>query len=302
MQTNKDLFDLIKETYPLNPSPTFITTTESKLRQTARRLNRKQQLRQFSYTASGLALLIVAISCFIVLDVKEIMINQLNSSGEVNQAFSINEQEPIILIYHTHNQESFLPETHASVPEKAIHESKNITLVGDKLNTALRERNVSAIQDKSDVMQTLKQRGLSFAQSYEVSREMVNHTLEKHASIRFAFDIHRDANRRKATTVHLNGDDFGRIGFVVSASSKNYEDNKKFAEYLHRKFEENYSGLSRGVIVKSKSDSNDQSTYNQELINNSLLLEIGGVDNTLDENYRTVEVLADIIAEYVRNN
>lgn len=44
--TDKDLFDLIKETYPLNPRTDFVFDTEVELREAARKLNRKRSFKR----------------------------------------------------------------------------------------------------------------------------------------------------------------------------------------------------------------------------------------------------------------
>ncbi|WP_141431647.1 stage II sporulation protein P [Bacillus sp. 03113] len=46
---------------------------------------------------------------------------------------------------------------------------------------------------------------------------------------------------------------------------------------------------------------NGQNTYNQDLLDNSVMLEIGGVENTLQEEYRTVNVLAEIIKDILKD-
>ncbi|MBY0121562.1 stage II sporulation protein P [Bacillus sp. S/N-304-OC-R1] len=83
-------------------------------------------------------------------------------------------------------------------------------------------------------------------------------------------------------------------------SSINYEENYRFAELLHNKIEEEYPGLSRGVLVKN--NEYKQNTYNQELFGSSVLLEIGGFENTLQEEYRTADVLAEIIQDILKGD
>lgn len=77
---------------------------------------------------------------------------------------------------------------------------------------------------------------------------------------------------------------------MIGGRNNDYEKNVQLAEQFHDMLEEAYPGLSRGVIVKN-------SMYNQSLSDNSLIIEIGGVDNTLEESYRTAEALADVIAD-----
>lgn len=72
-------------------------------------------------------------------------------------------------------------------------------------------------------------------------------------------------------------------------------ENFKFAELLHNKIEEKYTHLSREVFVKDNPP--NQNTYNQDPFDNSVLLETGGPENTLNEEYRIVDVLSEIIKE-----
>lgn len=73
---------------------------------------------------------------------------------------------------------------------------------------------------------------------------------------------------------------------------KNFE----LAESLHKKLEEKYPGVSRGVVPQGGATNNG--VYNQDLSENLLVLEIGGVDNTLEETYRTVQALVDVFSEH----
>jgi stage II sporulation protein P len=51
-----------------------------------------------------------------------------------------------------------------------------------------------------------------------------------------------------------------------------------------------------------KTTDNVNGEYNQSVAPDSVLIEIGGVDNTLKECYRTADVLAKIIAELYWEN
>ena len=84
---------------------------------------------------------------------------------------------------------------------------------------------------------------------------------------------------------------------VVSKTSDNYEANKEFANRIHKKLEQLYPGLSRGVIEKGV---NPQNTYNQDVHDQSVLLNIGGVENTLVESYRTTDALAEVMKEIIQ--
>ncbi|MFJ5621511.1 stage II sporulation protein P [Peribacillus loiseleuriae] len=296
MQTDKDLFDLIKKTYPLNPRAEFVSATEVKLRHSARKLNRKQTFKRLTVAFSGLILFMLAISWIFFFSGTDVINNTFSSLDENNFSAAVNKHEPLILINHTHNYESFIPEIQVKEPNDAFHESKNITLVGKRLSQDLNEKNINTIHDNRDIMGILKERGLSFAKSYTVSREYLKDTLENNNSIKMVFDIHRDSQKRNATTIKIKEKEYARIEFLVSHSSHNYNENMKFATLLHNKMEEKYPGLSRGVALYT-SKLNKQNTYNQDLLDHSVLLEIGGVENTLEEEYRTADAFAEVIEE-----
>jgi hypothetical protein len=81
MQTDKDLFNLIKETYPLQPRKEFVASTETKLKDTARKMNRRYMMKRVSYVSSGLALCVLAFSWLFFFNGKDIVLNTLSSLG-----------------------------------------------------------------------------------------------------------------------------------------------------------------------------------------------------------------------------
>ena len=58
-----------------------------------------------------------------------------------------------------------------------------------------------------------------------------------------------------------------------------------------------YPGLSRGVIKKEGPNVNG--VYNQDISPNSILIEVGGYENKIDEVYNTINVLGEIIGEII---
>jgi stage II sporulation protein P len=297
MQTDKDLFDLIKEAYPLNPREEFVSNTSHKLKQTARKINRKKRIEQFSIASTSIAICLIAISWFFFYGGKDVISNKQNTVQERNPASITNEniQDPLVYIYQTHNLESFFSESKTNDPNEAFHDTKNITLVGERLSESLKNRGINSIHDKTNTMAILKEKNLPFSESYNVSREPLEEALANNKTIQMVFDIHRDSRKRSETTINLDGKDYSRVTFIVSRKSVNYEVNLKFAELLHSVFEEKFPNLSWGVIVKDEAQ--NQNTYNQDLFGDSVMLEIGGPENTLEEEYRTVDVLSEVIKE-----
>ncbi|MDN4067597.1 stage II sporulation protein P [Paenibacillus vini] len=72
------------------------------------------------------------------------------------------------------------------------------------------------------------------------------------------------------------------------------ETNHKFCDPVQNKLNEKTPRVSKG-IYQDHSSGNGQ--YNQSLAENSAFIEIGGVENKLEENYQMISILADVIHE-----
>ncbi|HZG87329.1 stage II sporulation protein P [Paenibacillus sp.] len=195
----------------------------------------------------------------------------------------------VVFVYHSHPTESFLPELEGADQIDEAYEqedrSKMITAVGERLAASLTELGVGALH--SD--EYYPWRG-----AYNESRKTVKAVMQQHEELQFFFDLHRDSARKEKTALVHEGRTYAKLFFVVGQKNPNYKENQKLAEELHYRVEEKIKGLSRGVVGK-KEGSNGE--FNQSLSPGSILIEVGGVDNTLEEAFRTVDVLAEVIAE-----
>jgi stage II sporulation protein P len=298
MQNDKEIFQTIKESYPLEPRKAFVAKTESELIKAARGISKKRRYKRKLMASFGFMLCMVSAAWLFFFDGTAVINRSLASFLYSDPSPAIVEERPSVYLYHTHNQESFTTETTSNNRTDKTHDdSTNITLVGEKLNQLLADKGINAIHEKRDVSEILKERGWSFQDSYKVSREHLLNVVEEHNSIKIALDIHRDSMKKSFTTLRVGKEDYARIYFIVSKSSNNFEENLKFANLLSRKIEGKVPGISRGVFMKSKENSENQNSYNQDIIHQSVLVNIGGVENTLEEEYRSSEVLAEVIDE-----
>jgi stage II sporulation protein P len=102
--------------------------------------------------------------------------------------------------------------------------------------------------------------------------------------------------RKDSTTIEINEEDYAHLLFVVGTGHEDFERNLSFEEGLDRKLSKQFPGLSKGILQKDSSQGNG--VYNQDVSPNSVIVEIGGVDNTVEELHRTTEALADVISDY----
>ncbi|MDR0139584.1 stage II sporulation protein P [Metabacillus idriensis] len=300
MQSDKELLNLIRESYPLEPSSEFISSTENKLKHKARKISRNKRIGQFSMATAGVLLGAMILTWFFLFSGNDVILKTVSSTKDQQATIPDYQQEPAILIYSTHNHESFIPELDADNINEAYHEDNNVFKVGKKLTQLLENKKINTIIDETDFMGEMKKRNLTFQKSYLVSRESVENVLSKNNRIQMVFDIHRDSQKREFTTLNIDGMEYAKIAFTISSDNKNYEQNKKFAQLLNDRLEASYPGISRGVFLKSQSAYSTYS-YNQDLHKQSVLLEIGGAENTLEEEYRTAEALSEVISDVIKN-
>ena len=222
----------------------------------------------------------------------------LSRNTELTSSLERDEQEePAVYIYHSHNRESWLHVMLDKGASSASDEDVNITLVGKHLARLLQERGIPALTEAEDFAETLKQENLKYNQSYEVSRRAVDRAREAHPTLTYFFDIHRDANvAREKTAITIDGKTYARVLFVIGTAHDRYEENKAFAEHLDELLQEQYPGLSRGILTKGTHQGDGE--YNQSVSPGSLLIEIGSTNNTLEESLHTAEALANIFAQY----
>ncbi|WP_233129808.1 stage II sporulation protein P [Domibacillus epiphyticus] len=203
----------------------------------------------------------------------------------------------VVYVYHTHSRESFLPYLkYTDQPEDAFHPKANITLVGEMLERALERRGIGTKANSVDIVEELDAKGLKYGSSYLLSRDHVRAAKKANKDLDIFLDIHRDSLRKSSTTIEKNGEKYARMLFVVGTGHEDYEKNLSFTEGLHQQINAKLPGLSKGILTKDSSQGNG--VYNQDLAPRSVIVEMGGVDNTAEEISRTVEVFANALSDY----
>lgn len=205
-----------------------------------------------------------------------------------------------VLIYHSHSFESYLPLlglTGNPDKNKAVDSKTNITLVGELLGKEIEQYGINAVVDTTNIGQELKKKGWGTTKSYAISRGIVQSAMASDSDIDFLIDIHRDSVRKDGSTVTINNKSYARVFFIVGKASSNFEQSYALAESLNESIESRFPGISRGVIGKGLDQGNG--VYNQDLAKNSILIEVGGVDNDMKELKNTVEALAKVISDHI---
>lgn len=199
------------------------------------------------------------------------------------------EEQPQILIYHTHSQEGFID----SVAGDA---STTIVGVGEHLAQILREEygyNVIHHVGEYDVV--------SRDNAYSRALPDIAKVLEENPSIEVIIDLHRDAvNDDYKLVMDLDGRPTARFMFFNGVSStkktgkigylenKNQLENLAFSFQMKKVSEEYYPGLTRKNYIHGY-------RYNMHLLPRTTLLELGAQNNTLEEAMNACYPIAHIL-------
>ncbi|WP_026558687.1 stage II sporulation protein P [Bacillus sp. J37] len=239
----------------------------------------------------------------------EVLLQEREASIDKNDVVNADDGEPktppalttgdkkVVYIYNTHNTESYLPLLEGEDdPNRAIHSKANVTMVSELLGKALKEEGIGSQVETTDIQDNLKQKGWNYAKSYTASRPVVQSAMASNQDLTYMIDIHRDSQRKGVTTIKIGDKSYAKLAFVIGGDNPTAEKNEQLAKDLHDLLQEKYPGLSRGIFEQGGKGYNG--VYNQDLSNNAMLLEFGGVDNNLDELKNTIAAVADIFSEY----
>ena len=201
-------------------------------------------------------------------------------------------KEPIIYIYNSHQLENY---NNANLEIYGI--TPNVLMASYLLKEKLNDLGLPSIVEDTNITEFLSLNNWNYASSYKASRIFMLDKQNTYPSIKYFIDIHRDSVERNVTTVKINNKSYARILFVVGLEHKNYEKNLDLANKLNNIFLKNYPGLSRGVYKKEGPNVNG--IYNQDISPNVMLIEVGGVDNNIEEVMNTVNAISDVLKKYI---
>ena len=192
---------------------------------------------------------------------------------------------PQVLIMHTHATEDyrlsaglwFTPGDGARSTDRSI----NMCAVGQVMADTLNAAGICTLHDE-----TLNDYP-SYTGSYANSRAVVQQYLAQYPSIKVVLDVHRDAIEREngtrcAPVCTVDGRQAAQVMIIcgcdngTSVQLPAWRQNLRFAAAWERSMEVKYPGLTRPVLFSYR-------FYNQDLTTGSLLIEIGGHGNNLNE-------------------
>ena len=204
----------------------------------------------------------------------------------------LNTNKPLIYIYSTHTNEEY--SYNKNDVYNIIPTVKTASYI---LEENLHKLGLNSIVEKENTTSLVNKQNLLYKDSYKVSRTLLENRKIEYPSLTYFLDIHRDSVERNITTTKINDLEYAKIMFVLGLENENYQKNKAVITKINDYLNTNYPGLSRGIYEKKGSGVNG--IYNQDFDPNVMLIEVGGVDNTIEEVSRSIKIIAEAIFNYI---
>ena len=198
-----------------------------------------------------------------------------------------------IYIYNTHQKEEY------SIENSLVHNLyPDVLMAAKTLKEDLEKYDYEVTVEEADITFYLNLNKMPYYDSYKASRHFLEEAVKKLGPFDLIIDLHRDALSKKNSTL-TNGDtSYAKVLFVIGLEHQNYQLNLNLANSLNALINAKVPNLSRGVITKEGPNVNG--IYNQDFGSNVTLIECGGNENTFLEVQNTLEVLAQIIDQYLK--
>ena len=196
-----------------------------------------------------------------------------------------NSPQPQVLIMHTHATEDYRLSAglwyRPGDGARTTDRSRNMCAVGRVMADTLNAAGLNTLHDE-----TLNDYP-SYTGSYANSRAVVQQYLAQYPSIKVVLDVHRDAietdsGTRMAPVCTVDGRQAAQVMIICgcdnggSVTLPNWRQNLRFAAAWEAALEGRFPGFTRPVLFSYR-------FYNQDLTTGSLLIEIGGHGNNLNE-------------------
>ncbi|MDO4486520.1 MAG: stage II sporulation protein P [Bacillota bacterium] len=212
-----------------------------------------------------------------------------NTSGS-DKEIKVSEitDEPLVIIYHTHASESYMPYKESNYHREA--EKGTVRDVGNVIEKELKKEGINVIHDK-----TVHDRP-SYNESYSKSLATVQKLRKQYPSAVYIIDLHRDAataSAKEGKYVDIKGKRTAKFSMVVGQANENYVELYDFAEKIRDKAENMYEGFGGAIIERNYN-------YNEYLSNKCVLLEVGNNKNTIEEARLCGKYFAKVLAEIIK--
>jgi len=206
-----------------------------------------------------------------------------------NEESNIIKSDPLVYIYNSHQGEKYVQTDEEVEP--------TVLLASYMLQKSLLNLNINSVVEEQNITEFMRINNMQYYQSYEASRYYLEDAINDYPTIKLYIDLHRDAGSHDNYTININDKDYAKVMFIVGKENPNYLDNLGVIEILNDKINSQYHELSKGILEKEGEGVNG--IYNQDVSSNVILIELGCNKNNMNEVNNTIEILSQVIGDYV---
>ena len=185
-------------------------------------------------------------------------------------------KEPLIYIYNTHQQEEYAS---SNFIEETL--SPTVMISNYIIESHLENNNYSTYIETSSIKEILNKNKWKYSYSYKASRILLEKRKKEFPTLKYFIDVHRDSLIKARTTTTIYNEKYAKILFIVGLENKNYQENLTFTENINNCLNTKYPGLSKGIYKKQ--GPGVDGVYNQDFSPYTILVEMGGYENTTSE-------------------
>ncbi len=226
----------------------------------------------------------------------DVLFNSPNPIEKTDKLYEkYTEDEPIVLIYHTHATESYT-DTNDSGAFRSKNPEKNMIAVGNVICSVLQSEGIRALHitkafDSDD-----------FNSAYNKSSDAVEAIMEIYPSIKYVIDIHRDSitdedGNNVSADFTYQSLKAAQMMFVVGTDeggSGHSDWRQNLTTVLHLQ-----DMLSVAAPASVRPINLRKASFYQDKSPGAMLVEIGSSGNTLEEAKRSAVILGCTLAEYI---
>ena len=201
----------------------------------------------------------------------------------------------LMTIYNTHQTEEYAPNTFLEGQVKPT-----VMMASYIMEDVFIKNGYSTLVEERSISEQLKNNNWKYYKSYDASRIYIDDTKKNNPTIEYFIDVHRDSLPKDKTTVEINNKSYAKTIFLIGTENPNYQENLDFVTRINNILNEKYPNLSKGIYQKGGRGVNG--VYNQDNSKHTMLVEIGGPDNTTDEVLNSTLAFCDAFLEVISKN
>lgn len=217
---------------------------------------------------------------------KLLLIDSKSYKDKTTVTQTINEDPktlPLIYIYNSHQTEEYAP---SSFLEYNVNPT--VMIADYILEETFNQKNYQTLVEESSIKAILNNNSWKYSYSYKASRLLLEQRKIENPTLKYFIDVHRDSLSKEKTTIEINNKLYAKTIFLIGLENPNYQENLSFTTELNDCLNNKYPNLSKGIYKKGGAGVNG--IYNQDFSPYTILIEIGGYENT------TTEVLNSTLA------